>query len=87
MYEQSPFQKRRYQINMFQSELDLMTFTESIKGKKFREIDRLGLLDSTTRPDKGILGKIVETGFYGYPLNNDGKADFDTLGIELKVQV
>lgn len=69
----------------FQSEQDLMTFTKSIIGKKFREVDRLGLLETTKRLDKGVLGKIVETGFYGYSLNNNGKADFDSLGIELKV--
>lgn len=34
---------------------------------------------------KGRLGKVVETGFYGYALNSRAEADFSDLGIELKV--
>lgn len=68
----------------FNTEEELIHFTKSIIGKKFGDIDKLELLKKNTG-DKGILGKVVETGFYGYPLNNDCKADFDSLGIELKV--
>lgn len=63
---------------------ELLEFTENIKGKTFRELDKLNLLGKGTK-DKGVLGKIVETGFYGYPLNNDMQADFAELGVELKV--
>lgn len=61
-----------------------MEKTKDIIGKSFKELDRLKLL-STQKNDKGILGKVVETGFYGYPLNNKAEADFANLGIELKV--
>lgn len=68
----------------FETLEELLEFTENIKGKTFRELDKLNLLKKGAR-DKGVLGKIVETGFYGYPLNNDMEADFAELGVELKV--
>lgn len=68
----------------FDTEEALLKFTENIKGRTFKELDKLNLL-ATKKRDKGILGKIVETGFYRYPLNNDIEADFSELGIELKV--
>ena len=44
------------------------------------------LLDSASlRKQKGLLGHVVETGFYKYPRNSDSKADFEELDIELKV--
>lgn len=61
-----------------------MEKTKDIVGKSFKELDRLNLL-STMKNDKGILGKVIETGFYGYSLNNKAEADFANLGIELKV--
>lgn len=68
----------------FKTEKDLLEYTKNIIGKTFKEIDTLNLLSKGTK-DKGVLGKIVETGFYKYPLNNNAKADFSDLGIELKV--
>ena len=68
----------------FKTKEELLTYTQSIIGKKFKDIDTKKLLN-TLKKDKGILGKIVETGFYGYDLNNTPKADFEELGIELKV--
>lgn len=68
----------------FNTEEQLLEYTEYIKGKTFGQIDREGLLKIGNN-DKGVLGKVVETGFYGYKLNSDAKADFDNLGIELKV--
>ncbi|NHC43274.1 hypothetical protein G6549_25710 [Bacillus sp. MM2020_1] len=67
----------------FTSEQELLDFTQHIVGKTFSELDKLHLLNKTA--DKGALGKVVETGFFGYALNNDIEADFNTLGIELKV--
>jgi DNA mismatch repair protein MutH len=67
----------------FRSVDELITYTKGIVGKRFGELDKYNLLEK--KGDKGVLGKIVETGFYGYPLNNDAKADFDNLCIELKV--
>lgn len=70
----------------FKTEKELLEYTENIKGKTFKEIDSKHLLDgaSLTRR-KGLLGQVVETGFYDYPINSDSKADFEELGIELKV--
>lgn len=68
----------------FNSIEELLEKTKEIIGKTFRELDTLNLL-STMKNDKGVLGKIVETGFYGYPLNNKAEADFAELGVELKV--
>ena len=70
----------------FKTEKELLEYTSQIKEKTFEEIDSEGLLENTdlTRK-KGVLGHVVETGFYKYPLNNDSEADFAELGIELKV--
>lgn len=68
----------------FKTQEELLSFTKNIIGKKFKDIDKQGLL-ATKKNDKGILGKVVETGFYGYELNNNVEADFSELGIELKV--
>ena len=63
---------------------ELLEYTKTFMGKTFKEIDKLGLLNKLTK-DKGILGKIVETGGYGYELNSNPSADFEELGVELKV--
>lgn len=66
---------------------ELLNYTENIKGKTFKEIDSKNLLENTTnmKKNKGILGHVVETGFYDYPINSDPQADFDEIGVELKV--
>ena len=70
----------------FKSEKELLEYTEDIKGKTFKEIDSQHLLDTASlRRAKGLLGHVVESGFYKYPLNNDSHADFEELDIELKV--
>lgn len=70
----------------FNTQKDLLDYTRNIVGKTFGEIDSEGLLDKTRlNKNKGVLGHVVETGFYKYPLNSDSKADFEQLGIELKV--
>ena len=56
-----------------------------VKGKKFKEFDKDNVLNVTSLRDKGILGKLIETEFYKYPNNSNAKADFDNLGVELKV--
>ncbi|WP_338854132.1 Sau3AI family type II restriction endonuclease [Clostridium perfringens] len=68
----------------FTTEQELLDYTKNIIGKTFKELDKLNLLQKG-QADKGILGKIVETGFYNYPLNSNPEADFSELGIELKV--
>lgn len=70
----------------FKNETELLEYTENIKGKTFREIDTANLIDNNkARNNKGLLGQIVETGFYKYDLNTNQEADFVDLGIELKV--
>lgn len=71
----------------FKSIDELLNYTENIKGKTFREIDSEDLLEGYTnlKRKKGLLGEVVETGFYKYPLNNNPQADFDEIGVELKV--
>lgn len=70
----------------FKTEQELLKYTSKIVGKTFEEIDSEGLLKTASlRQQKGLLGHVVETGFYKYPRNNDSKADFEELGIELKV--
>ena len=66
---------------------ELLNYTEAIKGKTFKEIDYKNLLENTKnlKRNKGILGHVVETGFYRYPINSNPQADFDKIGVELKV--
>ena len=70
----------------FKTEEELLEYTSKIVGKTFKEIDSEHLLDSAalTR-QKGLLGHVVESGFYKYSINNVSKADFEELDIELKV--
>ena len=72
-------------MEIFHSISELLDYTENIKGKKFKEFDKDNVLNVTTLRDKGILGKLIETEFYKYPNNSNAKADFDNLGVELKV--
>ena len=71
----------------FKSINELLEYTENIKGKTFKEIDSEHLLDNTTdlMRNKGVLGHVVESGFYKYPINSNPQADFDEIGVELKV--
>ncbi len=70
----------------FNTKEELLEYTSNIKGKTFKEIDSENLLEhETLNRQKGLLGHVVETGFYKYPRNSDSKADFEELDIELKV--
>ena len=70
----------------FKTENELIEYTSQITGKTFKEIDSENLLENASlKRQKGLLGHVVETGFYKYPRNNDSQADFEELGIELKV--
>jgi len=64
---------------------ELLKYTENIKGHTFRDFDKDGKLEENLKRNKGALGQVIEEGFYGYSVNNSAKADFDNLGIELKV--
>ena len=71
----------------FNSIDELLDYTKDIVGKTFYEIDNENLIGNkkNLKKYKGLLGHVVETGFYGYPINNDSKADFDEIGVELKL--
>ena len=71
----------------FNSIDELLDYTKDIVGKTFYEIDSEKLLENTTHlnRNKGILGHVVESGFYKYPINSNPQADFDEIGVELKV--
>lgn len=70
----------------FRTEQELLEYTSKIKGKTFKEIDSENLLaNASLNRQKGLLGHVVETGFYKYPRNSDSRADFEELDIELKV--
>ena len=70
----------------FNTVSELLKYTSNIRGKTFKEIDSQHLLEhENPRRQKGLLGHVVETGFYNYPRNSDSKADFEELDIELKV--
>jgi len=72
-------------MKKFNNRDELLTYTTNIKGKTFKDFDKNKRLEKNLKRNKGVLGQIIEEGFYGYSLNNSAKADFDNLGIELKV--
>ena len=70
----------------FNTKQELLEYTSQIVGKTFKEIDSERLLDNENpKKQKGLLGHVVETGFFKYPRNSDSRADFEDLDIELKV--
>ena len=70
----------------FKTKEELLEYTKQIVGKTFKEIDSEHLLENENpKRQKGLLGHVVETGFYKYPRNSDSRADFEELDIELKV--
>ena len=70
----------------FKTKEELLEYTSNIVGKTFEEIDSEHLLENENpKRQKGLLGHVVETGFYKYPRNSDSRADFEELDIELKV--
>jgi DNA mismatch repair endonuclease MutH len=70
----------------FKSEFELLEFAKGLIGKRFKDLDTFNLLSNEkSKKGKGILGQLVESGFFGYESNNRPEADFKDLGIELKV--
>ena len=72
-------------MKKFNTTDELLKYTENIKGHTFRDFDKNGKLEKNLKRNKGALGQLIEEGFYGYSPNNSAKADFDNLGVELKV--
>lgn len=66
----------------FKTESALMEQAKTAEGKTFKEID---VGHRLSQRGKGDLGQIVEEGIFGYEINSKPEADFEELGIELKV--
>ncbi len=69
------------------SEEELLAHAKKLEGLKFSEISSLvGRLDDTHRKHtKGVVAKVIETEYFGIPVNSSEAPDFEELGIELKV--
>ncbi|MFF2754017.1 Sau3AI family type II restriction endonuclease [Psychrobacillus sp. NPDC058041] len=68
---------------IFETEESLLYKAKEAEGKTFGEIDQSGRI--TNPKSKGQLGQIIEESFFGYKINSKSEADFEELGIELKV--
>ena len=71
----------------FESIDQLMFYSRRIIGKSLNDIiteNEFFSDNHSMKTTKGILGNLVETEFYHYPNNNEAKADFENLGVELK---
>ena len=64
-----------------------MAYARRLEGMKLSEINAIiSDLDSKERRHtKGVIGKIIETHYFGIPTNSSDAPDFESLGIELKV--
>lgn len=68
---------------LYKTEDELMYKAKQAEGKTFGEIDTTGRVKNEKA--KGHLGQVIEESFFGYKVNSEKEADFDNLGIELKV--
>ena len=66
---------------------ELMEYSEKILGKSINDVvdENENLDNSSMKKKKGVLGNLVETEFYHYPQNSNPAADFEDLGVELKI--
>ncbi|MBE6513289.1 MAG: hypothetical protein E7Z75_09150 [Methanobrevibacter olleyae] len=66
---------------------ELMEYSKKIIGKSINDVadDNEKLDGSPMKRKKGVLGNLVETEFFHYPQNNNPAADFEDLGVELKI--
>lgn len=62
---------------------ELIAIAKTADGKTFETFDINNRLNS--RGNKGGLGQIIEEGLFGYDINSTNEADFEDLGVELKV--
>lgn len=68
---------------IYETEEQLIYKAKEAEGMTFGEIDKSGRI--LNEKSKGHLGQIVEESFFGYAINSTAEADFENLGIELKV--
>jgi len=71
----------------YENESKLLAFAKKLEGRRFSEISAsIGMLDESHRKHtKGVAAKVIETEYFGIPVNSSEKPDFEELGIELKV--
>lgn len=67
---------------IYTSEQEIVDLAKSAIGKSFGEIDTFGRAKIRT---KGAMGHIIEESLFQYEINSNSDADFEELGIELKV--
>ena len=66
---------------------DLVKKAKEIEGLKISDVGKsVGLLDTENRKyTKGKIAAIVESNFFGIPINSYERPDFENLDVELKV--
>jgi DNA mismatch repair protein MutH len=67
----------------FNSTEELLAYSKKIIGNWVSDYNVKQY--SLAKNNKGVIGRVVEEGFFGYKANNIAKADFEGLGVELKV--
>lgn len=68
---------------LYQTEEQLLYKAKEAEGKTFGSIDKRNRIQNERA--KGHLGQIIEESHFGYEINSNKEADFENLGIELKV--
>ena len=68
-------------INRDMSKDEIIKISESLVGRKFREIAKI----ANDANAKGSLGMLIEEEGFSYGINSDSSPDFPVAGIELKV--
>jgi DNA mismatch repair protein MutH len=65
------------------SEKEIFEAAQELVGKKLGELDNSGWLKK--KKDKGSIGNMIQSDYFGIPANSIKGADFNFHGIELKV--
>lgn len=74
---------KRVIVILYKTSEELLHKAKQAKGLTFSAIDKTGRIQNNK--SKGHLGHIIEESFFEYEINSDKEADFEELGIELKV--
>ncbi|WEB80845.1 Sau3AI family type II restriction endonuclease [Vagococcus lutrae] len=62
---------------------DILEASDKLEGKSLGELDKRGWLQNGG--NKGRIGNMIQSDYFGIPANSDRGADFNYHGIELKV--
>lgn len=74
--------KKNYDSN---DENSILNYAKELEGKSINMVITDNDSSEYTVTNKGALGQIVETDFFGIKNNSDKDADFNEVGVELKV--